>query len=36
MEVIKVKQLNKSFGDNHVLKDISFAVNKGDVMAIIG
>lgn len=36
MEIIKVNQLNKSFGDNHVLKDISFAVNKGDVMAIIG
>lgn len=36
MEIIKVKQLNKSFGDNHVLKDISFTVNKGDVMAIIG
>ncbi len=36
MEIIKVNQLNKSFGDNHVLKDISFTVNKGDVMAIIG
>lgn len=36
MEIIKVNQLNKSFGDNHVLKNISFTVNKGDVMAIIG
>jgi|LGOV01.1.fsa_nt_gb polar amino acid transport system ATP-binding protein len=36
MEIIKVKNLNKSFGENHVLKDISFSVNKGDVMAIIG
>lgn len=36
MEIIKVNQLNKSFGNNHVLKDISFTVNKGDVMAIIG
>lgn len=36
MEVIKVSQLNKSFGENHVLKDISFSVNKGDVIAIIG
>ncbi|MBI4857084.1 MAG: amino acid ABC transporter ATP-binding protein [Acetobacterium woodii] len=34
--MIKVNQLNKSFGDNHVLKNISFNVNKGDVMAIIG
>jgi polar amino acid transport system ATP-binding protein len=36
MEVIKVSQLNKSFGENHVLRDISFTVNKGDVIAIIG
>ncbi|MGL4607123.1 MAG: amino acid ABC transporter ATP-binding protein [Eubacteriaceae bacterium] len=36
MEIIKVNKLNKSFGKNHVLKDISFSVNKGDVMAIIG
>lgn len=36
MEIIKVNKLNKSFGDNHVLNDISFSVNKGDVMAIIG
>ena len=28
---IKVAGLNKSFNDNHVLKDISFTVNKGDV-----
>ncbi|HEY5556460.1 amino acid ABC transporter ATP-binding protein [Acetobacterium sp.] len=36
MEIIKVNKLNKSFGNNHVLNDISFSVNKGDVMAIIG
>ena len=36
MEIIKVDKLNKSFGVNHVLNDISFTVNKGDVMAIIG
>jgi len=36
MEIIKVNKLNKSFGENHVLNDISFSVNKGDVMAIIG
>lgn len=36
MEIIKVNQLNKSFGKNHVLNNISFSVNKGDVMAIIG
>ncbi len=36
MEIIKVDGLNKSFKDNHVLKDISFTVNKGDVVAVIG
>ncbi|MBK5244602.1 MAG: amino acid ABC transporter ATP-binding protein [Eubacteriaceae bacterium] len=34
--MIKVNKLNKSFGDNHVLNNITFSVNKGDVMAIIG
>ncbi|MBC3888220.1 ATP-binding cassette domain-containing protein [Acetobacterium paludosum] len=36
MEIIRVDKLNKSFGDHHVLNDISFTVNKGDVVAIIG
>ncbi|MDD4508991.1 MAG: amino acid ABC transporter ATP-binding protein [Eubacteriaceae bacterium] len=35
-QVIKVTNLNKSFEDNHVLKDISFEVNQGDVVAVIG
>lgn len=34
--VVEVTNLNKSFGDNHVLKDISFEVSRGDVVAIIG
>lgn len=34
--MIKVKDLNKSFGKLHVLKDISTTINKGDVVAIIG
>lgn len=36
MEVVSVKNAKKSFGDLHVLKDISFTVNKGEVLAIIG
>lgn len=36
MEIIRVNKLNKTFGNNHVLNDISFTVNKGDVVAIIG
>jgi polar amino acid transport system ATP-binding protein len=35
-QIIKVSGLNKSFGENHVLKDISFEVDKGDVVAVIG
>ena len=34
--ILQVKHLSKSFGKNHVLKDIDFQVNKGDVTSIIG
>lgn len=34
--IIEVKHLNKSFGNNEVLKDINFYVNKGEVVSIIG
>ncbi len=33
---IKVQNLQKSYGDNHVLKDISFNVNKGEIFALLG
>ena len=36
MEVIKVQSLSKSFGTLEVLKNISFTVNQGEVVAIIG
>lgn len=36
MNMLSVKNIKKSFGSNDVLKDISFEVNKGDVLAIIG
>ncbi len=35
-EIINVQDLNKTFGTNHVLKGISFQVNQGDVVAVIG
>ena len=35
-EILKVQNLSKSFGSLKVLKDISFTVNKGDVLGIIG
>ncbi len=36
MKMLEAKELKKSFGGNEVLKNISFEVNKGDVLAIIG
>ena len=36
MEVIRVQDLSKSFGALEVLKNISFSVNQGEVVAIIG
>lgn len=34
--MIEVKNLNKIFGKNHVLKDISTNISKGEVVVIIG
>ena len=34
--LLSVEHLGKSFGDHIVLRDISFSVNKGDVVSIIG
>ena len=36
MELIKAINVNKSFGNNHVLRDISMTVSEGEVVAIIG
>ena len=34
--ILEVSHLSKFFGNNEVLKDIDFSVNKGDVISIIG
>ena len=34
--VFELKNIGKSFGDHVVLKDISFSVNRGDVISVIG
>lgn len=34
--MIKIEDLNKSFGSKHVLKDISLEINDGDVVSLIG
>lgn len=36
MKILEIKNVNKSYGKNHVLKDISFDMEQGDVIAIIG
>ncbi len=36
MAVLEVKNIKKSFGKTKVLKDVSFALEKGQVLAIIG
>jgi len=35
-EILEVKNISKSYGNNQVLKDFSFKVEKGDKIAIIG
>ena len=35
-DIIRVEHLKKSYGDNEVLKDIDFKVEKGEVICIIG
>ena len=34
--IIDVHHLNKSFGDLHVLKDVSLSIKKGEIIAIVG
>ncbi len=36
IEALKVKNIQKSFGNNEVLKSISLTANQGDVTAIVG
>jgi polar amino acid transport system ATP-binding protein len=36
MPILEVKNLNKSFGNLEVIKDISFSVEKGETLSIIG
>ena len=36
MSILKVENIKKSFGNVEVLKDISFTLEKGEVLSIIG
>ena len=35
-EILRLEHVEKTFGTHQVLRDISFSVNKGDVISIIG
>ena len=35
-QILQINHLSKSFGSNAVLKDMSFSVEKGDIISIIG
>lgn len=34
--VINISHLNKSFGNNHVLKDFGLILNRGEIMVVLG
>ena len=34
--MIEIKNLNKSFGNNHVLKGVTTTIHKGEVVVVIG
>ena len=36
MSYIRFENINKSFGDNHVLKDINLEVEKGELVTLLG
>ena len=36
MAILEIKNLGKSFGKTEVLKDVSFSMEKGEVVSIIG
>jgi polar amino acid transport system ATP-binding protein len=36
MALVEIKNLNKSFGSNHVLRGIDFTVEQGEVVCVIG
>lgn len=35
-EILKAEKINKSFGDNYVLKDISISLYKGEIISLLG
>ena len=36
MEILRAEKINKSFGDKHVLKDVSITLNEGEIISLLG
>ena len=36
LEILRVENVNKSFGDKLVLKDINIKLNKGELVSLVG
>ena len=36
MEILKAEKINKSFGNKHVLKDVSITLNKDEIVSLLG
>ena len=36
MTIVKVDKINKSFGKKHILHDVSFEINEGEILGFIG
>tara|TARA_B100000686_G_C16747145_1_gene950172 strand:- start:172 stop:924 length:753 start_codon:yes stop_codon:yes gene_type:complete len=36
VSLLQTIELNKSFGENHVINDVNFSVTEGEVMALVG
>ena len=34
--ILKCEKLNKTFGKKNILKDVSFEIQKGDILGFIG
>lgn len=36
MEILKAEKICKSFGDNHVLNDVTITLNQGEIVSLLG
>lgn len=36
MEILSVKNINKSFGENKIIEDVSLTLNKGELVSLLG